>query len=80
MKQLLIPFPSVTYAEKGLSVLSTHGYRARIVRLDARLTRKGCAFGLELSGDYDTAIVADILRSSHIRFSEIRVDRRDGYR
>ena len=38
---------SLTHAMKGQKLLGTLGIASRIVKLDAKKTRKGCSYGIE---------------------------------
>ncbi len=54
MTDCIIAVQSRTYGAKGKRVLGKAGIRAEIVSIDPSLTKKGCAFGLQLSGGYCT--------------------------
>ncbi len=47
MEQIIIRFPSVTYAQKGQKVLENAGILSRLTRAHS----KGCSFGLEIRTD-----------------------------
>ena len=44
----VIAMPSLTYALQGESLLQNEGIYARVIKLPAGATKKGCAYGLEV--------------------------------
>ena len=76
MRRIRAALGSVTYAEKARALLERQGYSVRIVRLDPALTRGGCTYAAELTGDVpDAAALRRILTDGHVRFTEILEDR-----
>ena len=57
MQKVIITFNSVTYALKGRKSLSRAGVEARLIKVDAELT-KGCTYGLEI----DNGLFLDAVR------------------
>ena len=49
MKQCTAALGSLTYAIKAHRALSQSGIPCEIVKLDASMTRRGCAYGIEFS-------------------------------
>ena len=74
MKRTRIAIGSVTYAEKGKRALAGAGFSARVVRLDPRETKNGCAFALELHTAADTQRLRQLLQAAHVRYTEILED------
>lgn len=75
MTRIRIAIGSVTYGEKGMAALRAHGIPAKLVRLDVRESRNGCAFALEiLGGGYTVPGVRQILHEAHVRYTEILTD------
>ena len=76
VRRVRIALGSVTYAEKARSLLARNGYSARIVRLDPAVTRGGCTYAAELTGNVpDTALLRRLLTDGNVRFTEILEDR-----
>ena len=48
-KTCVIAMPSLTYALQGESLLDGGGIYVRVIKLPAGATKKGCAYGLEVS-------------------------------
>ncbi|MBE6657061.1 MAG: hypothetical protein E7604_01315 [Ruminococcaceae bacterium] len=75
MTRIRIAIGSVTYGEKGMAVLRANGVPVKLVRLDPRVSRGGCAFALEIvGGGYTVPAVRQILQKSHVRYTEILTD------
>lgn len=75
MTRIRIAIGSVTYGEKGMAALQARGIAAKLVRLDPRDSRMGCAFALEiLGGGYTVPGVRQILHEAHVRYTEILTD------
>ena len=66
-----IAFASVTYAEKGKTVLSHAGILAKIVRLEPWETEGGCAFGLFVETELPPERIRQILDGGHVRYGKI---------
>ena len=60
---------SITQAQIALNILTQNGLTARIIKLDARKSPRGCAYGLELD-EKDKARASQTLRRARIKFSE----------
>ncbi len=71
VKTIRIAVSSVTYAEKGRRVLAVNRIPARIVRLHAGESTKGCAFALLVTGDFDALYLRDLLTQAYVRVSEM---------
>ena len=50
MAKVIVTFNSVTYALKGRKILSRSGIGARLIKVDAELT-KSCTYGLEIDNN-----------------------------
>ncbi|MBE6606836.1 MAG: DUF3343 domain-containing protein [Ruminococcaceae bacterium] len=62
---------SITYAVMAQNLLARRGISSKIVKLDARSSMKGCAYGVETDcRDYKSASVA--LNKEGISFREIK--------
>ncbi|MBE6661663.1 MAG: DUF3343 domain-containing protein [Ruminococcaceae bacterium] len=60
---------SLTHAMKGQRLLSDVGIESRIVKLDAKRTRRGCAYGIEFSCA-ELKSAKSTLGASHLPVSE----------
>lgn len=60
---------SLTHAMKGQKLLAEDGISARIVKLDAKRTRRGCAYGIEFSCT-DLRRARSVLSSAHLPVSD----------
>ena len=75
MTRIRIAIGSVTYGEKGLAALRSHGIGAKLIRPDPRESKHGCAFALEiLGGGYTVPAIRQILHEAHVRYTEILTD------
>ena len=59
---------SLTHAMKGQRLLEGVGIAARIVKLDAGKTRKGCSYGIEFSCS-ETKRVRSVFGDAHLPIS-----------
>ena len=50
MKQYWISFRSLTYAQRGASLLERKGLTATIVRLPQHLSKRGCGYAIIVRG------------------------------
>ena len=60
---------SLTHAMKGQRFLMSVGIEARIVKLDAKKTRRGCAYGIEFPAA-ELKRAKSTLAASHLPVSE----------
>ncbi|MBO5305123.1 MAG: DUF3343 domain-containing protein [Clostridia bacterium] len=60
---------SLTHAMKGQKLLTGEGISSRIVKLDSKKTRRGCAYGIEFSCD-EQRRVRSVLGASHLPVSD----------
>lgn len=60
---------SLTHAMKGQKLLSDAGILTKIVKLDAKKTRRGCAYGIEFSCA-ELKNARSVLGASHLPVSE----------
>ncbi len=60
---------SLTHAMKGQKLLAGVGIESRIVKLDAKRTRRGCAYGIEFSSA-ELKRAKSTLGASHLPVSE----------
>ena len=66
----VIAMPSLTGALQGEALLQSSGFYARVIKLPAGATKKGCAYGIEV----DARIIdhaASILDDRRIRRGEL---------
>ena len=69
-RSCVIAMPSLTYALQGEALLDNAGIYVRVIKLPANATKKGCAYGLEVSCVYlDEA--ARRLREKNVRHGEL---------
>ena len=69
-RKCTVAMPSITYAMHGESALSGAAIPVKVVKLAAGATKKGCAYGLELScGSLERAV--NILEKNGIKHGEI---------
>lgn len=69
MSRPVIRLSSITYAIRGQKLLEQQGITAHIKKLSKNTYVNGCGYGLEISGDVQSA--AQILEGSDIRIIEI---------
>lgn len=62
MKQLLITFRSVTYAQRGGRALAAAGIRCRLQRTPKWMEQQGCGYSLRLRDEDGKAAVAVLRR------------------
>ncbi|MBQ7821537.1 MAG: DUF3343 domain-containing protein [Clostridia bacterium] len=62
---------SVTYAQAAVNALSRRGIRSRLVKLAARESKRGCAYGVETDCN-DMKKAARVLTGAGISFKEIK--------
>lgn len=66
----ILPFISMTAAQKGSRILTSVNIPHKIVGIDASLTRRGCAYGIEIACIYaDAAETA--LKRRHIQYGDL---------
>ncbi len=65
-----MPFVSMTTAQRGSAVLTKINIPHRIVNIEVGLTRRGCAYGIELASYFvDAAETA--LKRARIRYGDV---------
>ena len=70
MKKCIIAISSVNHAIRCEKLLNQNGIYTKIVKLQPQKTKKGCAYGIELScKDVDTAL--SLFNLANIPYSEI---------
>ena len=75
MTRIRIAIGSVTYGEKGMTALRARGVPVRMIRMDPRESKNGCAYALEiLGGGYTVPGIRQMLHEAHVRYTEIRSD------
>lgn len=77
MKQLLITFRSVTYAQRGERALTAVGIRCRIQRTPKWMEQQGCGYSLRLR-DEDGEGAVDLLRREKIPLRRVYREQEDG--
>ncbi len=66
----VLPFISMTTAQRGSAVLNGAGIQHRIVGIDASLTRRGCSYGIEIACvNSDSA--ERVLKRARIRYGDL---------
>lgn len=70
MNTCIATIPSLNTCIKAQKALSSYGYYCKVVSVDPRLTRRGCAYGIQFSCD-DERSVRQILSRAGIRISQI---------
>ncbi|MBR5322731.1 MAG: DUF3343 domain-containing protein [Clostridia bacterium] len=70
MKKCIIAISSVNHAIRSEKFLSSNGIKSKIVKLQPNLTKKGCAYGLELNCK-DLPAAISFLDNAGIPYSEI---------
>ncbi len=66
----IFALPSVTYAMRAKELLALRSVSAKVVSLDSRMTKKGCANGIEISCRH-MGQAKEILLNASIPISEI---------
>lgn len=70
MKSCIIALSSVTYAIKAQKLLSQSSIRSRVIKLDSKLTKRGCAYGIETDcRTIDEAV--NLISSYGLPYSEV---------
>lgn len=70
MKKCIIAISSINHALRAEKLLHSHSIQCRITKLQPQVTKKGCAYGLEINcKDVPSAIT--FLNNAGISFSEI---------
>ena len=70
MKKCIIAISSVNHAIRAEKFLSSNNFKVRIVKLQPNTTKKGCAYGLEISCK-DVISAVSFLNNAGIPYSEI---------
>lgn len=66
----ILPFISMTTAQRGSGILTKSNIPHKIVEIESNLTRRGCAYGIEIAPLYaDTA--ERVLKRARIRYGDI---------
>ena len=66
----ILPFVSMTTAQRGSAVLMKSNIPHKIVEIESNMTRRGCAYGIELSGFYTDA-AEKTLKRARIKFGDL---------
>jgi len=72
-----ITFRSVTFAQRGESVLDKAGIRCHLQRTPRWMEEQGCGYCIRLTGDRVHRAV-QLLRSSHVPFRRVYCQSEDG--
>ena len=65
----ILPFISMTTAQRGSAVLTKSNIPHKIVEVESNMTRRGCAYGIEIAPFYvDTA--ESVLKRARIRYGD----------
>ena len=70
MKKCTIAISSVNHALRAEKLLSGRSWRCKIVKLQPNETKKGCAYGIEVSCK-DVPSALSFLSDAHIAYSEV---------
>ena len=70
MKKCIIALSSVNYAIRSERFLSEHSINTKIIKLQPHVTKKGCAYGLELNCK-DVPAAISFLDKAKLPYSEI---------
>ena len=70
MKKCIIAISSVNHALRAEKALSAQSMRCKIVKLQPNETKKGCAYGIEISCK-DVPSALSFLSNAHISYSEV---------
>lgn len=70
MKTCIATFPSLNISIKVQKALASYGIYGKIVSVDPKITRRGCAYGVEISCS-DESKIKQILRSNGIKYGQI---------
>ena len=66
----ILPFISMTAAQRGSRVLEVNNIPHRIVEIDSNMTRRGCAYGIEVACCFaDNAEM--VLKHRRIRYGDL---------
>lgn len=66
----VLPFISMTSAQRGSAVLDKARIPHKIVGIDSGLTRRGCAYGIEIAPFYAETAEKELKRA-RIRYGDI---------
>lgn len=66
----ILPFVSMTTAQRGSSVLTKANIPHKIVEIESSLTRRGCAYGIEVPPLYSDG-AERALKRARIRYGDI---------
>ena len=70
MKKCTIAISSVNHALRAEKVLTSHSLRCKIIKLQPNETKKGCAYGIEISCK-DVPSALSFLGNANISYSEV---------
>ncbi len=70
MKKCIIAISSVNYAIRSERYLAERSIRSRIIKLQPHVTKKGCAYGLEVNCK-DLPAALSFLEKARLPYSEI---------
>lgn len=77
MKNVLITFRSVTYAQRAEQILRSVGISAGLRRTPGELSNRGCGYGLWIEQG-DTTAAAGLLRERAVAFGKVYVRSAEG--
>ena len=66
----ILPFISMTAAQRGSAVLTKSNIPHKIIEIESNLTRRGCAYGIELAQFY-TEAAESALKRGRIRYGDL---------
>lgn len=70
MKTCIATFSSLNISIKAQKALSSNGIYGKIISIDPKITRRGCAYGIEFSCS-DEPKIKQVLRSMGIKYGQI---------
>lgn len=63
------PFVSMTTVQRAVAAFNSSNIPHKVVELDTSITKKGCAFGIEVPRRY-LDFAENVMRSAGIRYKE----------
>ena len=77
MKHFFVTFRSVTYAQRGESLLKQAGIRCELQRTPRRLEEQGCGYGLRLRAR-DLPQALELMKQKQVQYRKVYVQHENG--
>lgn len=77
MRSYFVTFRSITYAQRGQSLLKTNGVETALQRTPKRMQERGCGYGLKLKQE-QAWMAVQLLQENRIPFVKVYVQRPGG--